>query len=95
MLDLKKLLFKSLAKQKIAQVSRWAMINKILENYVKDSFSISQQFSWKIENNIYVIKSPNSALSSMLFLHKKNILDYINKKLLEMNLEVVKDIKIL
>ena len=94
MKDLKKLLFKSLAKQKIASISRWAMVNKILSNYVKDNLNIDFNFSGKIENNIYIVKSTNSALSNMLFLNKKKVLDHINLKLQEMDLDKVQDIKI-
>jgi len=95
MKDLKKLLFKSLAKQKIASVSRWAMLNKLLSNFVKDNFSLDQKFNGKIENNVYFVKSTNSALSNMLFLNKKKVLDYINLKLKEMDLEEIKDIKLI
>jgi len=70
------------------------MVNKILSNYVKDDLNIDFNFSGKIENNIYVVKSTNSALSNMLFLNKKKVLDHINLKLQEMDLDKIQDIKI-
>jgi len=95
MKDLKKLLFKSLAKQNIAQVSRWAMLNQIVNNFLKDDLKLNFSCGWKVEKGLYIIKSHNPWLSSLLFLNKKKLLDYINLKLKEMDLEQIEDIKIL
>ena len=94
MKDLKKLLFSSLAKQKIASVSKWAMINKIVSDILKNDFSIDIFINWKIEHNIYIIKTQNSALSNLLFLNKKKVLEKINLRLSKMWLSKISDIKL-
>jgi len=94
MKDLKKLLFSSLAKQKIASVSKWAMINKIVSDILKNDFNIDIFINWKIEHNIYIIKTQNSALSNLLFLNKKKVLEKINLRLSKMWLSKISDIKL-
>ena len=94
MKDLKKILFSSLAKQKIASVSKWAMINKIVSDILKNDFSIDIFINWKIEHNIYIIKTQNSALSNLLFLNKKKVLEKINLRLSKMWLSKISDIKL-
>ena len=95
MKDLKKLLWKSLAKNKIATVSRWAFLNASLSLYLKKNFDIQEEITGKIENDIYIIKSANSSFSNLLFLNKKKLLIYLNDKLDKMNFWKIKDIKII
>lgn len=96
MKDLKKLLFSSLSKKKISSVSKWAMINTIFLKYINQKYNLNlDKIDGKLENNVYIVKLPNSSLSNIVFIHKKQLLDYINTKLENMNLWKILDIKLL
>ena len=93
MQDLKKIFWKVLAEKKIVSVSKWAMVLTICEKILKKEFWINKRLTWKIENNLLILKTNNSNLSNIFFLHKKQMIEKINQQLKEMNLWIIKDIK--
>ena len=95
MKDLKKLLWQRLWEKKIAKISKWAFLNKALENFLEQEFWIKTSISGKIENNIYFVKSSNSSFSNLLFLNKKKVLEHLNDKISKMDLWTINDIKII
>ncbi len=93
MKDFKKLLWASLAKNKIAGIWKWAFTNSVLTKYIQKHFQTHIIIQWKLQNNIYFVKLSNPSLSNFLFLHKKQIIEHINEKLQNMNFQKINDIK--
>ena len=95
MKDLKKMIWDSLAKQKIASIWKWAYINQVLKSYIKNNLNLELEIIGYIKNDIFCVKVWNSSLSNLLFLHKKKVLDHINLKLKDLNFDKILDIKLL
>jgi len=93
--NLWKLFWKILSEKKLAKVSKWALIQQIVNNFLKDNLNIDIQITWKLEFNCFIIKSPNNQIWHFLFVNKKKLLDKINQKLDKMNLGQIKEIKII
>ena len=92
--NLGKLFWKVLAEKKIWQVSKWSMINSISSTFLSKTCWI-KNIEWKIEFNKYIIKANSSVEKHCIFLHKRQLLDKINKQLETMNYEKINDIKII
>jgi len=96
MKDLKKLLFSSLSKNKISTISKWAMVNTVFLKYMNQNYNLDlDKIDGKVENNVYIVKLSNSILSNIVFMNKKDVLDNINKQLVDMSLWKILDIKLL
>jgi len=93
--NLWKLLWKVLWEKNLAKISKWALIQQIINNFLKENLKKNFQITWKIEFDLFIIKSPNSQIGHYLFLNKKKLLDKINQKLEKMNLWKIKEIKII
>jgi len=91
--NLSKLLGKVMAQKKLSRLSKWAMINSIAQNFIKQ-FWIHQTISWKIENHIYILKIGNPTIGNMIFVRKKQLLEKINSQLKKMGYDPILDIKI-
>ncbi len=91
--NLSKLLGKVMAQKKLSRLSKWAMINSIAQNFIKQ-FWINQTISWKIENHIYILKIGNPTIGNMIFVRKKQLLEKINLQLKKMGYDPILDIKI-
>jgi len=91
--NLSKLLGKVMAQKKLSRLSKWAMINSIAQNFIKQ-FWINQSISWKIENHIYILKIGNPTIGNMIFVKKKQLLEKINLQLKKMGYDPILDIKI-
>jgi len=93
--NLWKLLWKVLWEKKLAKISKWALIQQIINKFIKENLNTNIEITWKLEFDKFIIKSPNSQIGHFLFLHKKKLLEKINQKLKKMNLWKIKDIKII
>ena len=91
--NLSKLLGKVMAQKKLSRLSKWAMINSIAQNFIKQ-FWINQTINWKIENHIYILKIGNPTIGNMIFVKKKQLLEKINLQLKKMGYNPILDIKI-
>ena len=91
--NLSKLLGKVMAQKKLSGLSKWAMINSITQNFIKQ-FWINQAINWKIENHIYILKIGNPTIGNMIFVRKKQLLEKINSQLKKMGYDPILDIKI-
>jgi len=95
MKDLKKMIWDSLAKQKIASIWKWAYINQVFKSYIKNNLNLELEINGYIKNDIFCVKVWNPSLSNLLFLHKKKVLDHINLKLKDFNFDKILDIKLI
>jgi len=90
MQNLQTILVKKLQKQKLVKISSAELIRKIIEENLKTSVRIS------FKNQIIYVKnlSPNKKFE--LYLHKKQILEKIEKKIKKFWLKIqINDIRIL
>jgi len=93
MKDFRKFLWASLAKYKIASIWRWAFTNSVMTKYIKEKFKLKIIIQGKLQYNVYFVKVSNPSLSNQLFLHKKEIKEHLNKKLEDIKLKKIEDIK--
>jgi len=94
MKELSKILKVVLAKNKISWISKGALINSIVNNFLKEKW-FNYSVKWKLQFSTYIIVVNNSSLASFLFINKKLLLDKINKRLQNMDYGLINDIKIL
>lgn len=94
MKELSKILKVVLAKNKISWISKGALINSIVNNFLKEKW-FNYSVKWKIQFSTYIIVVNNSSLASFLFVNKKVLLEEINERLKKLGYDVIKDIKIL
>jgi len=94
MKELSKILKVVLAKNKISWISKGALINSIVNNFLKEKW-FNYSVKWKLQFSTYIIVVNNSSLASFLFINKKLLLDKINKRLQNMDYGLINNIKIL
>lgn len=92
--NLWKLLWKVLWEKKLAKISKWALIQQIINNFLKNNLNVKIDITGKLDFDYFVIKSQNNQIWHFLFLHKKKLLEEINQKLEKIWLGKIKDIKI-
>ena len=64
-----------------------------MTKYIKEKFKLKTTIKGKLQYDVYFVKVSNPSLSNQLFLYKKEIKDYINKKLEDINFKKIKDIR--
>ncbi len=88
-----KIFWKVLAQKKIAWLSKWYLVQSIINKILSENW-ITQNVKVIIKHNTLVIKSPNPFISHFLFSKKSFLLSRINSKLEEMNFEKINQIKV-
>ena len=92
--NLWKLFWKVLSEKKLAKISKWALIQEIINKFLRENW-IQQEISWKLEFDKFIVKTSSSQIGHFLFLNKKKLLDKINQKLENMDLWKIKELKII
>jgi hypothetical protein len=92
--NLSKLLGKVLAEKKLSRLWKWALINSIIQNFLKE-FNINEPIQGKLQHHIYIVKTSNPIIWNVLFTHKKQILEKVNSQLKKMEFDPILDLKIL